>query len=135
MRGIATSLVILAGIFHVGAFYKEVFGATGLAHRLVGLDLNALEEMPGFETYGRRIASLIWNQGVYNGFLAAGLLLSFLQSETAAWQTRVFLSACIVVAGLFGGVTVNSLLFAQAGLGALTLAAVLAAGAGKARTG
>ena len=53
------------------------------------------------------------NQGLYNGFLAAGLVWSFF--ATGGYEIRVFFLACVVVAGLYGAVTASrSILFVQA---------------------
>ena len=52
-------------------------------------------------------ATLAANQGLYNGFLAAGLIWSLLASEPQAYAFKAFFLGCIVVAGLFGGATVS----------------------------
>jgi putative membrane protein len=52
-------------------------------------------------------ATLAKNQGLYNGFLAAGLVLGLITHETAAFQFKVFFLACVIVAAVFGGLTVS----------------------------
>lgn len=48
------------------------------------------------------------NQGLYNGFLAAGLLYSLVATNPAvAFQFKIFFLLCVVVAGVYGGVTVK----------------------------
>ena len=69
--------------------------------------------------------TLAANQGLYNGFLAAGLVW-------AAWSDRldlkVFFLVCVLIAGLYGAATAKgSILFMQALPAALALAAVFAA--------
>ena len=57
------------------------------------------------------------NQGLYNGFLAAGLLWALFFIKDMAWKKNValFFLSCIAIAGIFGMVTVsNTPLFAQA---------------------
>ena len=55
------------------------------------------------------------NQGLYNGFLAAGLLWTLFCPESAGIATQKFLLICVVVAGIFGGATVKkSIFFIQA---------------------
>ncbi len=72
-------------------------------------------------------APLAKNQGLYNGFLAAGLVWSFV-ATSAAFDIRVFFLVCVVIAGLYGAATAaRTILFAQAIPGALALAATLAA--------
>ena len=64
--------------------------------------------------FARDSAKLAANQGLYNGFLAAGLIWS-LTMITDAVAVKTFFLACVVVAGLFGGITVKrSILFIQA---------------------
>jgi putative membrane protein len=68
------------------------------------------------------------NQGLYNGFLAAGLAWTFFGDAAVVYQVRVFFLACVVVAGLYGAATAaKTILFAQAIPGALALAATLGA--------
>jgi len=66
------------------------------------------------------------NQGLYNGFLVAGLLWG-LSLGDAGIHVKVFFLACVIVAGLFGGATVNrKILFVQAIPGIIALALLLA---------
>lgn len=67
------------------------------------------------------------NQGLYNGFLAAGLVWSYFASA-GAFEIRVFFLACVVIAGLYGAATAaRSILFAQALPGAAALAVTVLA--------
>ena len=69
---------------------------------------------------------LAQNQGLYNGFLAAGLVWSLVAPDPIAWPVRVFFLSCVVVAGLYGGVTAaRSILLFQAVPGALALVATV----------
>ena len=53
------------------------------------------------------------NQGLYNGFLAAGLVWSFFATD--GYEVRVFFLACVIVAGLYGALTASrSILVVQA---------------------
>jgi len=57
-------------------------------------------------------AVLAANQGLYNGFLAAGLLWGLLAGRR---EVKVFFLACIVVAGVYGGITAKiTILYVQA---------------------
>jgi putative membrane protein len=61
-------------------------------------------------------ATLAKNQGLYNGFLAAGLFwaLFFIKDEGQKYQTLVFFLVCIVIAAIFGSATAKfSILFTQ----------------------
>ena len=66
------------------------------------------------------------NQGLYNGFLAAGLVWSFWAAN--GFEVRVFFLACVVVAGLYGGATASKkIYFVQALPGAIALAIAVVA--------
>lgn len=83
----------------------------------------------GHKTFGltpdfaEKTKGLAANQGLYNGFLAAGLFWGVLHPvEEFAAQLRVFFLGCVVVAGVFGAATANvRILYVQAlpALGAL----------------
>lgn len=78
---------------------------------------------PEFAAASKGLAA---NQGLYNGFLVAGLLWGLVMGA-AGIQVKVFFLACVIVAGLFGGATVNrNILFVQAVPGIIALALLLA---------
>jgi len=64
--------------------------------------------------------SMAANQGLYNGFLAAGLLWTFF-IENSIWNTNIalFFLGCVSVAGIFGGLTVSKKIFFVQALPAL----------------
>ncbi len=69
--------------------------------------------------------SLAANQGLYNGFLAAGLVWG-LCLGTAGYEIKLFFLACVIVAGVFGAITVNrKILSVQALPGGVALALVI----------
>ena len=69
---------------------------------------------------------LAGNQGLYNGFLAAGLIWALVAPPAYAMQLALFFFACIFVAGIYGGFTANKRIWLlQALPAALALAAVL----------
>jgi putative membrane protein len=68
--------------------------------------------------------ALAMNQGLYNGFLAAGLAWG-LALGAAGSAVKVFFLACVVIAGVFGAATASrSILWVQALPGAVALALV-----------
>ena len=74
-------------------------------------------------------AVLAANQGLYNGFLAAGLAWGLWAGRR---DIKLFFLGCVVVAGLFGAMTANmTVLFTQALPGAIALTLVLLASRGK----
>lgn len=65
------------------------------------------------------------NQGLYNGFLAAGLIWALAAPAAYATQLAIFFLACVLVAGLYGGATANKRIWLlQALPAAIALAAV-----------
>lgn len=66
------------------------------------------------------------NQGLYNGFLAAGLIWTFF-IENSEWQTNVaiFFLACVAIAGIYGALTVERKIFFVQTLPALIALALL----------
>jgi len=62
--------------------------------------------------YSQASASLAANQGLYNGFLAAGLIWGLISGE---FGVKLFFLTCVLIAGIFGGLTARrSILYIQA---------------------
>lgn len=62
--------------------------------------------------YSQASASLAANQGLYNGFLAAGLIWGLISGE---FSIKLFFLSCVLIAGIFGGLTAKrSILYMQA---------------------
>jgi putative membrane protein len=74
-------------------------------------------------------AVLAANQGLYNGFLAAGLVWGLLQPVPAfAFQIKIFFLLCVIVAGAYGAATVSRrILMVQAAPAAIALVLLLLA--------
>ena len=103
MHTLGLSLSILVALEHFGFMILEMFFWT----KPLGLKIFRLSE-----ANAQASATLAMNQGLYNGFLAAGLVWSVVQNNRA---NSLFFLGCVVVAGLFGGMTVKrSILFVQA---------------------
>ena len=115
MRIIALLLVAIVALSHVGFLVLEMFYWTD------PIGLRVFETTPEFANSSKVLAA---NQGLYNGFLAAGLLWGLFSGRR---DVRVFFLLCVVVAGVYGGLTAKmSILYVQ-GLPALAaLLAVLA---------
>jgi len=86
----------------------------------------------GLRTFGQTAAEaeaskvLAANQGLYNGFLAAGLFWG-LSLGAAGTSVKLFFLGCVIVAGVYGAATVGrKILFVQALPAALAMALVLA---------
>jgi putative membrane protein len=118
MQTAARAAVAVVALLHLWFLVLEMFlWTTPFGRRVFRLR----------EEQARQSAPLAMNQGLYNGFLAAGLVWGLLPGPHAA-AVQVFFLACVVVAGIFGAATANrGILVAQALPGAVALALVLAA--------
>jgi putative membrane protein len=64
--------------------------------------------------------SLAANQGLYNGFLAAGLIWSFVINDlTWAFNIRLFFLSCVIVAAIFGSITASKSIILKQGVPAI----------------
>jgi putative membrane protein len=78
--------------------------------------------------FAQKTAALAANQGLYNGFLAAGLIWG-LTLGSAGTAVLVFFLTCVIVAGIFGAATANrKILYVQALPAAVALGLVLLSG-------
>jgi len=115
---LSSVLVALVALLHVYFLVLEMFlWTTPYGRRVFGLT-------PEKAALTRSLAA---NQGLYNGFLAAGLgwgLLAGADGHTV----KVFFLSCVVIAGIFGAATASrKILWVQAVPGAVALGCVCAA--------
>jgi putative membrane protein len=116
MRSAAYAAVALVAILHFYFLVLEMF----LWTRPFGMKTFGLT--PEFARASKALAA---NQGLYNGFLAAGLVWGLLLGN-AGDPIRIFFLACVIVAGVFGGFTANrKILWVQALPGLVALALVV----------
>jgi putative membrane protein len=120
MATLALGLVGLVAAIHVYIVILEMFlWRTPRGLRAFGTD----------QAFADASAPLAANQGLYNGFLVAGLVWSLLAGNPIGFQVKLFFLACVIVAGLYGAATVNRrILVIQTLPAALALLVVLAAG-------
>ncbi len=116
MSTAANIAVGLVALLHLGFLVLEMFlWDKPIGRRLFGTD-------PAFASASKTLAA---NQGLYNGFLAAGLAWG-LALGAAGTEVKAFFLACVIVAGVFGAVTASRyILFIQALPGIVALALVL----------
>jgi putative membrane protein len=103
MKSIANILIALVALEHVYIGWLEMFAWTTAGRK-------AFRSMPSelFE----KTKSLAANQGLYNGFLSAGLIWSFMiHDPVQSAQVANFFLTCIVIAGVFGALTVQKSIF------------------------
>ena len=116
---VANVLVALVALIHVYILVLEMFLWSGpRGQKAFGLT-------PEFAGQTRTLAA---NQGLYNGFLAAGLILGLATSGHTAYVVKIFFLACVAVAGLYGAATASRrILFVQTVPALIALGFVLAA--------
>lgn len=111
---VAHSLIAVVALLHVYFLILEMLLWTKPA------GLRAFRLTPEFAAASKTLAA---NQGLYNGFLAAGLLWStFVQRNS---ETMLFFLVCVVVAGIYGALTVSKKIFYIQALPALFAIAAL----------
>lgn len=99
MVWIARILALVVAVEHLYFLILEMFLWEGARAR------KAFGTTPAFAHESRVMAA---NQGLYNGFLAAGLIFSLL---TGSSPFLLFFLTCVVVAGLYGGFTVKPAIY------------------------
>ena len=118
MPSFADAVVFLVGALHVYILVLEMF----LWDKRAGL--RAFGLTPDFAAATRTMAA---NQGLYNGFLAAGLFWG-LSLGADGFAVKVFFLLCVLVAGVFGAATASrKILFVQGVPAVIGLALVFAA--------
>jgi putative membrane protein len=110
MNSLVNILVCIIAVLHLYFLYLEMFAWT----TPIGLKIfrNDAE-------FAKKSAVLAANQGLYNGFLAAGLIWSLLAGVNESLHLKIFFLSCIVIAGIYGGCTANKRIFIIQGLPAL----------------
>ena len=116
MATVAYILTALVAVLHAYFLVLEMFLWTKPAGRRV------FRTTPEFAEASKVLAA---NQGLYNGFLAAGLVWG-MSLGAAGLNVRIFFLSCVVVAGVYGAATVGKkVLFVQALPAALAIVASL----------
>ena len=117
MNIVAIVLVLLVAALHAYFLVLEMFLWTAPnTRRAFGLT----------EEFAQESKVMAANQGLYNGFLAAGLVWGVVAELE---DVQVFFLICVIVAGVYGAATVSRrILYVQAVPAALALAAVILAG-------
>jgi len=119
MKLVGMVMVLLVALEHLYFLYLEMFlWTTPKGLKIFG---NTAEKAEA----SRVLAA---NQGLYNGFLAAGLLWGLAYPGAPGLHIQMFFLACVIVAGIYGGLTVKMrIMYLQAGPALLGLLALLLA--------
>jgi len=112
---LANVVIALVAVIHVYILILEMF----LWDKPAGL--RAFGQTPEAAAVSRVLAA---NQGLYNGFLAAGLVWGLLLGSNGT-AVKAFFLACVLLAGIYGAATASrKILFVQAIPAAIGLALV-----------
>lgn len=111
MNWIANALVLLVAALHVYFLLLEMF----LWQKPIGL-----KTFSNTPERARDTAVLAANQGLYNGLLALGLFWGLAHSAPAfAFQIKAFFLICVIIAGIYGAISVSKKIFFVQALPAL----------------
>ena len=100
MKTVANVIVALVALIHIYIVYLEMFlWTTPKGQKAFGITAD----------FAQQSKALAANQGLYNGFLAAGLLWSLWPGSPA--ELPWFFLACVLVAGVYGGYSVSRKIF------------------------
>jgi putative membrane protein len=115
MNTIVDVIVALIALEHVWILVLEMFLWTRpIGRKTFGMTVEMAENSK----------VLAANQGLYNGFLAAGLAWGLLAD---AWDVKLFFTGCVAVAGIYGGLTAKrSILVVQAAPALVAIALLFA---------
>ena len=113
MTTLANVLIGIVALLHLGFLALEMFfWDHPVGRKRFGMTAE----------YSKASATLAANQGLYNGFLAAGLVWGLVSGD---FSIKIFFLVCVVIAGIYGGLTAKrSILYIQALPGLLALLAV-----------
>lgn len=103
MQIIITVLIIIIALEHLYFMYFEMFAWETIGKK-------TFKSLPAhLFTPTKALAA---NQGLYNGFLAAGLVWSLLIADTQwQWNVAIFFLSCVMVAGVYGAITASKKIF------------------------
>jgi putative membrane protein len=118
MSVVAIVIVALVALLHIYILVLEMFLWTApQGRKAFGLTPELAEQTK----------ALAANQGLYNGFLAAGLIWSLVHPQPEfAWQIAMFFLACVAVAGIYGAATASrKIIFIQTVPAVIAMLAVM----------
>lgn len=118
MQTVSLVLTGLVGLIHVYFMYLE----------MALWEKKRIREIFGLSAeFAKQTRMMAMNQGLYNGFLAAGLLWSLVaQDASFKLQLQIFFLGCVLIAGVVGAFTVTKRIFFIQGLPAAVALLTLA---------
>ena len=112
MSILAFILILFVAMEHYYILILEMYlNESKSIQKNFGLELGFLKD--------ERVKKMLANQGLYNGFLASGLMWSLTESGEFQFQIAIFFLICIICAAIYGSVTVSKKIFLLQGVPAL----------------
>ena len=112
MSILAFILILFVAMEHYYILILEMYlNESKSIQKNFGLELDFLKD--------ERVKKMLANQGLYNGFLASGLMWSLTESGELQFQIAIFFLICIICAAIYGSVTVSKKIFLLQGVPAL----------------
>ena len=112
MELLANILTGIVALLHFGFLYLEMF----LWDKPRGMKSFRMTE-----EFAKQSKTLAMNQGLYNGFLAAGLIWGIFAGDAV----KIFFLSCVIIAGIFGAMTVSKRIFYMQAVPAILALVVL----------
>ena len=112
MELLANILTSIVALLHFGFLYLEMF----LWDKPRGMKSFRMTE-----EFAKQSKTLAMNQGLYNGFLAAGLIWGIFAGDAV----KIFFLSCVIIAGIFGAFTVSKRIFYMQAVPAILALVVL----------
>ncbi len=101
MSTVATAAVAIVAVIHVAiAAVEMLFWETPVIYERLNLSAEV----------AKQVTPIVQNAGLYNGFIAAGLMWSIL-TKASSLQIRIFFLVCVAIAGMFGAFTLRPTTF------------------------
>lgn len=118
MVQVSNILIVVVSVLHALFLILEMF----LWTKPIGL-----KRFKQTLEHAKQTSVLAANQGLYNGFLAAGLFWGLIHPDPGfSFQIKAFFLSCVIIAGIFGAMTLNKRIFFIQALPAMIGLAVLA---------
>lgn len=112
MSILAFILILFVAMEHYYILILEMYlNESKSIQKNFGLELDFLKD--------ERVKKMLANQGLYNGFLASGLMWSLTENGEFQFQIAIFFLICIICAAIYGSVTVSKKIFLLQGIPAL----------------
>ena len=118
MSGLTKILILLVALEHLYIMVLEMyFNESRSAQKSFNLEVDFLKD--------ERVKKMMMHQGLYNGFLAMGLVWSLLETGIFQIEIVLFFLLCVICAAIYGAITVSPKIFLLQGMPGIAVMASL----------